>query len=323
MLSVVSASINQSLEAGAELKKILARTRILCSTIGACKELRALKFKAEVLIVDEASLLRDPSLALPLSTMERPHLVVMAGDPTQGLITQYNTNSPTDVEMSLSTLSRLADQTADPLVTHHILQTNRRQHPELAEFASSNLCPAPMHCTRPTGTSGAKDMRIVAAMRNGSLGFRATSNLVEREAFVNVNGYDMIRAGTEDLINVTGDMAIVQIVQNLLRINQVSPRDIVVLTPYGSDAQSINTALATRNIADVEWRTPDLFMDAEASIVIEGLQGGQARETTSRAQDVEEILENDQQDAELGPLPDWLSKGYTDWIRKSYKPCNF
>lgn len=243
--------------------------RIIVSTLSACKEVESAKYLADVLVIDEASIIAEPSIALALvPIMQSVKFVVLVGDPTQSIIERHATQSPLANHMNVSILERLFNPAmGDPTPSGFILPTNRRQHPEVAAFASDNLCKIPMICTRPSGFLTPRDRSIAAAIQNGGLGFRGLSG-GQREAFVEVPGFQYeYPAGSGAYSHYNGVRAIVRIVEGLLEVDGVRKGDIAVLSPYHSDSQKITDALTAKSVTGVEVTTIDLFMGSEADIL--------------------------------------------------------
>ncbi|KAL0264250.1 hypothetical protein SLS55_000197 [Diplodia seriata] len=85
----------------------LSEMKAVCSTLGTVQEFDEYSYDAEVLIVDEASTIKDPSAALALMGTKNPSLLILTGDPTQGIVIQHAPTSPVSTEMGTSTLSRV------------------------------------------------------------------------------------------------------------------------------------------------------------------------------------------------------------------------
>jgi hypothetical protein len=228
----------------------------------------------DLLVFDEASQAMDSAL---LGVVQQTNVRVLAlgGDQEQlKPFLESEGKNPVAAQLSHSPLARIVDAFPDrPFVQ---LMTNYRGHPDTVLVSSKIAYKGRM-------LSGWKQngieypsspfaRNVVLAIKNKSFmrGIFPSERAEHRQWFLNVRGHsrDVLEKKKVGPFNKSGQAAIMELVDELMKVAGAEQKLITIITMYGFDQIMLQRTLLEKSLGDIEVATVDSYQGRENRIVI-------------------------------------------------------
>ncbi|MGM0471137.1 MAG: IGHMBP2 family helicase [Bacillota bacterium] len=242
------------------VRELLSEADVVCSTNSTAGSEVLDNFRADLLVVDEATQSTEPAVLIPLTKADR---VILAGDHKQ-LPPTILSEQAKNQGLNRTLFERLVDIYGDQI--RQMLRVQYRMHDAIMNFSSEQFYNGSLESAPAVSEHTLADLDVTAPSGERP----AEKALLFNEPIVyfdtqGMNAAERSKSDSTSLENPIEADLVIEIVEEAKGLG-VAEEDIAVITPYKDQVELISNRLT---LPDVEVNTVDGFQGREKEVIVQ------------------------------------------------------